>query len=114
MRETGWLLTGSERDPRRLMLVRLEERMDGSGIWTVECFQNGEPGERDGKYMAEFDNEPVARAAVEATYRQFDDVGRWKVTRYLPDWTRETTIRVPAGPAATESAAREASPTGHT
>jgi hypothetical protein len=78
------------------MLVRLEERMDGRGTWTVECFQNGEPGERDHKYMAEFDDEPTARAAVEATYRQVDDAGQWKMTRYLLDWTCEASIRVPA------------------
>jgi hypothetical protein len=98
MRESGWLLVGPDRNPRRLILVRLQERMDGSGTWTVECFHHGEIGEPDRKSVAEFADEATARSAVEATYREFEDVGRWRVTRYLPDsWTHERYLRVPTG-----------------
>ncbi|GAB3852243.1 hypothetical protein ACFPIJ_42280 [Dactylosporangium cerinum] len=36
LREASWLITGTDRDPVRHLFVRLEEAVDGSGVWTVE------------------------------------------------------------------------------
>jgi hypothetical protein len=39
LREAGWFVTGSDRDPVRHLFVRMEEHMDGTGVWTVELHE---------------------------------------------------------------------------
>jgi hypothetical protein len=97
LREAGWLITGKDQDPVRHLFVRMEECMDGSGVWTVELHEcrgrRGEAGRAMHRYAAEGD----ARAALSAIYRlsrylpplptwdpQRLEPGRWRVHAYQP------------------------------
>ena len=92
LRETGWFVTGRDDDPVRHLFVRLEERTDGSGTWTVELHlcqaRRTKPGTAKRMYATGAD----ARAALQAIYllsRHLVDLptwdpavtapGRWKV-----------------------------------
>jgi hypothetical protein len=91
------LITGSDRDPLRHLFLRVEEAMDGSGVWTVELFEcRGRRGEA-GKVLRRFDGEADARRAVDLVCRlsrylvplptweaQRCEQGRWRLRAYDP------------------------------
>lgn len=82
LREYAWLITGPDRDPRRWLMARLEERQDGSGIWTIELFDCQNPPEAT--VRTEYPDEEQARAALAEIYRlRLDDAdpGRWRITK---------------------------------
>jgi hypothetical protein len=92
VREAGWFVTGSDRDPVRHLFVRMEEHMDGSGVWTVELHEcRGRRGE-GGKAMHRYPSESQAKEALHLIYQlsrhlaplpTWDDQqredGRWRV-----------------------------------
>lgn len=68
LREAGWFVTGDDRDPVRHLFVRLEELMDGSGVWTLELQEcRGRRGEA-GRAMRRYNNESDARTALRLVY----------------------------------------------
>ncbi len=94
LREAGWLITGDDRDPVRHLFVRMEETMDGSGVWTVELHEcRGRRGDA-GKAMHRYATEADARAAIYQLSRhvaplptwdaQRREPGRWRVRVYEP------------------------------
>jgi hypothetical protein len=97
LREAGWLITGDDRDPVRHLFVRMEESMDGSGVWTVELHEcRGRRGDA-GKAMHRYAIQADARAALAAIYLlsrylaplptwdpQRVEPGRWRVRVYEP------------------------------
>lgn len=97
LREAAWLITGPDPDPVRHLLARLCERVDGSGLWTVELFEcRGRIGEA-GKAMHSYGSEDDAREALAVIYRlsrhlaplptwdpQHVEPGRWRVIAYEP------------------------------
>jgi hypothetical protein len=95
IREAAWFVTGPEHDPVRHLFLRLEERRDGSGTWTVELFEcRGDRGNA-GMAMRVYPDEAQARTAVLAIYTLAHhlerlptwepdrcEVGRWRVLTY--------------------------------
>ncbi len=109
IREAGWFITGQDRDPVRHLFVRLEERMDGSVVWTVELHLCRPPHDHTGKAMREFPTEAGARTALHTIYALSRHLveqptwtagrrerGRWRIWTIEPDrtWSRST----PASP----------------
>jgi hypothetical protein len=84
VREAGWFVTGRDDDPVRHMFVRLEERMDGTGTWTLELHLCAD---EDGRATNVYSDESDARAALDAIYRLSRQLGE------LPTW--DPTIRQP-------------------
>lgn len=93
LREVAWLVTGPDRDPVRHLYVRLEERMDGSGVWTLgvrECSGLGR------KTMRCYGNEADARDRLQAVYALYSrqqlpmwdpeqrEEARWRVRTFPP------------------------------
>jgi hypothetical protein len=81
IREAGWFITDSDRDPVRHLFVRLEQYMDGSGAWTLELHEcrgrRGVAGKAEHRYATETD----ARTAL---------VGICALSNHLaplPTWT---------------------------
>ena len=70
------------------MLVRVEERMDGSGSWTVEALQD----QPDRRYLWEYTDpataETEAHAKAATIYAQFpaDDLWHWEIERIDTNW----------------------------
>lgn len=98
MREAAWLVTGPATDPVRHVFVRLEQRVDGSGSWTVEVHLCRERRGHPAAAMHVYPDEESARAAVRAMYalgRHLDalptwnpdrcEPGRWRVQKYEDD-----------------------------
>ena len=69
LREAGWFVTGRDADPVRHLFVRLEERTDGSGTWTVELHLCQARRNQPGAAMQIYATEADARAALQAIYR---------------------------------------------
>jgi hypothetical protein len=98
LREAGWFITGSDRDPVRHLFVRLEESMDARTCgWTVELHEcrgrRGEAARARRSYVTEAD----ARAALNVIYRlsrhlaplctwdpQMSEPERWRTRIYEP------------------------------
>jgi len=78
VREAGWFVTGRDDDPIRHLFVRLEERMDGTGTWTLELHLCG--NREVGKAMNVYQRESDARTALDAIYH----LSRY--LRELPTW----------------------------
>ncbi|GAB3861682.1 hypothetical protein ACFPIJ_12030 [Dactylosporangium cerinum] len=84
LREAGWLITGTDRDPVRHLFVRLEETMDGSGLWTVELSDCRRPASEGGHIMHRYRCEAHARSAVAAIYalsRHLEPLPTWDPQR---------------------------------
>ena len=95
LREVGWFITGTDRDPRYHLFVRLEERMDGSGEWTVElrrCDGRGEGAYARHVYPTEVEAGHALQAIYSLsrhleplpTYSEQMEVGRWRRRTYQP------------------------------
>jgi hypothetical protein len=96
-RETGWFITDRDTDPVRHLFLCMEERMDGSGVWTVELHECRDRRGDAGKAMHSYPSETAAREALDLIYRlsrylvplptwneqQVED-GRWRVRVYEP------------------------------
>lgn len=83
-RESSWFITGKDSDPVRHLFLLLEERMDGTGIWTLKlrlCLARREDASTAEQ---QYDTEAQARTALQAIYT---------LSRYLcplPTWDPET------------------------
>ena len=98
LREVGWLITGTDRYLVRHLFIRLEETMDGSGVWTVELADCQRRAAEGGHVMHHYGGEADARTAVAAIYAlsrhlsplptwdsQRWELARWRVRTYLPE-----------------------------
>ena len=93
IREAGWFITDRETDPVRHLFIRLEERMDGTGSWTLELHRcRTRPG-TPSAVKHEYGNEDDARAALTLIYalsRHLDGAADWQPA------TTETDAGAPA------------------
>lgn len=79
LRESGWLYGDDPGIP--LALVRLQQRMDGSGIWDVLL---NSPA-RAPTQSAEHPDEQSARAELGRIYAEGCQRGRWTIRRRDPE-----------------------------
>ncbi|MEV6930885.1 hypothetical protein AB0M46_41225 [Dactylosporangium sp. NPDC051485] len=98
LREAGWLITGDDRDPVRHLFIRLEETMDGSGVWTLELADCRRRASDGGHVMHRYSCEANARTATVAIYAlsrhlaplpiwdpDRREQARWRVKVYSPE-----------------------------
>lgn len=99
LRVAGWFITDSDRDPVRHLFLRVEQTMDGTGVWTVELHEcRGRLGTA-GKAMHRYPTEADARAAVDLILQLSrhlvplpcwdsgrSEPGRWRICDY--EYTR--------------------------
>lgn len=92
VREAGWFITGTDRDPIYHLFVRLWERMDGSG-WRLDVRECRGPHQATRVYETEDD----ARFVLQAIYQLAEkapplatrepdrlEKGRWRITTHDP------------------------------
>ncbi|WP_327007576.1 hypothetical protein OHA72_10080 [Dactylosporangium sp. NBC_01737] len=97
LREVGWLVTGPDRDPVRYLFLRVEEFVDGSGVWSVELHECRGRRDAAGRARHSYPSEADARAALAVIYRLSEfleplptwdeqqlEPGRWRVRVYEP------------------------------
>jgi hypothetical protein len=97
LREASWFVTGRDQDPVRHLFLRLQERMDGSGVWTVElhrcAVRRADGGAVDREYRAEADARTAVRLIYALTKHLVDmptwapdvtETGRWHTRTYEP------------------------------
>jgi hypothetical protein len=95
LREAGWFVTGRDADPVRHLFIRLEERTDGSGTWTVELHLCQARRDRPGTAMRTYATEADARAALQAIYqlsRHLVDLPTWDHTDLAPGRWKVRTV----------------------
>ncbi|GAA3449708.1 hypothetical protein GCM10018962_15410 [Dactylosporangium matsuzakiense] len=98
LREAGWLITGTDRDPVRHLFFRVEQTLDGTGEWTVELSDCRRRADDGGRTQRRYSCETDARTALAAVLTlsrhlpplptwdpQLCEPARWRVRSWLPD-----------------------------
>lgn len=80
LRESGYLYGDDPEIP--LTMLRLEERVDGSGVWDVLLNSPAASPTQRG----EFPDERSARAEMERLHAEGRAYGQWRVHRPSPTW----------------------------